>query len=574
MNPHSGPRDRAGVLQERNLAHPGRCLRPAPGPVIRGFLALVVFGWTTSATAGEQVPTGDAPGSASDADKVPDLATGPGSATTPGSATSPGSKTIPDSETSPGSETIPDSETSPGGPDPTAATPAETPSSDLAVSPTAAPAAPPRPLQADLSGHFKQYFLATFPLESPLLPEEPWGQSIVDFRLKGALKLGNWRAEFHPVLTGLAPGSAATAGAFVQTGQGVAQAVDLNAELVDSSGLYLQLRLDRAMVAGRQGPLGFTLGRQPISFGRGTFFTPLDLVNPFLPTTLDSSYKPGVDAVRLDGYLGEATSLTLAAAYAGDWDLQGSVLAAYAQTTLGTWDLGLLVAAAHADLVGGLSANGSLGPVGLRLEGSLTRPDPEGEAPLLDPLLATFDQPTAGALRDPYVRALLGADWKPWEKTFLSGELYLQTLGESDPQLYLPRSSDPHYLRGELWLAGRTYAAIAVQQELRPTLNSGLSLIANLGDPSALAGLNVSWSIADNADLVFGGYAGLGARPGQPDRLDPTTAASLRLAEAAGLLSPREVAQARSAYRFAHTPISSEFGNTPLITFAQLRSFF
>ena len=47
----------------------------------------------------------------------------------------------------------------------------------------------------------------------------------------------------------------------------------------------------------------------------GARFTPLDLVAPFAPTTIDNSYKAGVDALRLDWFEGMSCRITLLGAY-------------------------------------------------------------------------------------------------------------------------------------------------------------------------------------------------------------------------------------------------------------------
>lgn len=438
-----------------------------------------------------------------------------------------------------------------------------------------APVAPARwrPDSASFGGDIKQFFFITFPYDHPLMPPDPSGQAILDLRLKGAVKQGGWRAELHPVLTTIAPGALSTGG-FVQTGVGVPEALPLSAELVDASGLFMRARVDRANLSFKAAHLALTLGRQPVSFGRGAFFTPLDLVNPFQPTVIDSSYKPGVDAARLDLYAGESGQIILVAAYSGAWDRQGSVMAAWAQRTVGAWDLALFAASAHADLVGGLSANGSVGPVGLRAEGSVTRPDPEGPAPALDALRAQLGGEPLGPQRDPSVRALVGADWRPGPRTTLSGEAYVQTLGINDPDDTFIQSSDPRYARGELWLTGRVYGALALQQELRPTLHGGLSLISNLLDPSALAGANLSWSVADDCELLVGGYAGLGPRPGLPPPLSAGLSAQLEQGQALGLITEAEAAAAKDAWALLQTPVRSEFGTTPTIAFTQLRVYF
>ncbi len=451
------------------------------------------------------------------------------------------------------------------------------------------PAAPARAAEPgatfSLGGDLKQFFFATLPYDHPLMPPDPTGQGLFDLRLKGGLRAGPVRAELHPVLTAGAPG-ALDGARFVQTGAGVPQLVDLNASLTDGAGLWAQARIDRLHVAAKGAHLGVDLGRQPVSFGRGLFFTPLDLVSPFSPTVIDSSYKPGVDALRVDAWWGASGQASLVGAWAGqpvganndnDADrplLDDLVAVAWAQQGLGTWDLGLLLALNHNDKVLGLSASGGWGPVGLRAEGTLTAPDPDAGAPAINELRAIFGEAPLPADRDPFTRALVGADWRPGPRTSLSGELYRQGMGAAESDGYLAEATDPRVSRGEQWLLGRLYGAVALQQELRPTLQSNLSLISNLRDPSALLGLGLGWSVADNAEVALGGYAGLGARPGEAPPLPARVAAPAAAAEAAGLISEADLAALRQAWRASHTPTASELGLSPTTLYAQVRTYF
>jgi hypothetical protein len=254
--------------------------------------------------------------------------------------------------------------------------------------------------------------------------------------------------------------------------------------------------------------------------------------------------------------------------------LDDLVAVAWAQQGLGTWDLGLMLALNHNDKVLGLSASGGWGPVGLRAEGTLTAPDPEAGAPAINALRAIFGEAPLPADRDPFTRALVGADWRPGPRTSLSGELYRQGMGAAAADDYLAEATDPRVSRGEQWLLGRVYGAVALQQELRPTLQSSLSLISNLRDPSALLGLGLGWSVADNAEVALGGYAGLGARPGEAPPLPAQVAGPAAAAEAAGLISAADLAALRQAWRTSHTPTESELGLSPTTLYAQVRTYF
>ncbi len=353
----------------------------------------------------------------------------------------------------------------------------------------------------DLHGDTKAFFIVTLPYDHLLMPETESGQGIVDGRLKLEIKGGDVvRFQAHQTLTARAPGASTLSTSFGSSGAGLgaAEATDLSFTLfedADEAGaLSVTTRTDRLWLGVSLPHVDLRIGRQPISFGKSMMFTPMDLVNPFTPTTVDSEYKPGVDSLRGDVYWGMANQVTLAAAYAGSWETDGMVFAAYGQTTLGVWDLGLFGGAVCGDLVGGVAVAGSIGPVGLTGEATLTRPNPD-----LD--------------EDPFVRAAIGAMWRPGERTTLSGEVYLQTLGAKDPEDYLTTASSPRYARGEVWAMGRYYAGLSLSQELSPRVFGSLFGIMNLADRSALVGPGLSWSVGDNADLVTGGYLAVGERP-------------------------------------------------------------
>jgi hypothetical protein len=426
-------------------------------------------------------------------------------------------------------------------------------------------------LSADGGGDVKTFFFATFPNDSPFLPEDPSAQGIFDLRLKGSLQLGQaWQLTAHGVSTSLS-GSPATTGGFVQAGFGIPEAVDLSWEAVDGAGMTSRMRMDRLMLQWHGSGIDLTVGRQPITFGKSFLFTPMDLVNPFLPTVIDQEYKPGIDALRLDLYAGMSTQITLVSAYAGDWDLPGTVHALSAQTTVGVWDLIAFGGLVRRDIVGGLGTAGSLGPVGIRAETTLTVPDPDAPAPTLDASRQRMGLVFV-AQTDPYVRASVGGDWRPTEKTTLSGELYVQTNGAADPADYLAQSSGPRYARGELWLMGRTYAGLSVAQELWPILNASLFTVTNLEDPSSMLGASLAWSVADNADVAFGTYAGLGEGPRVPDGLsqsaeDEALERYITEGEAAATQYATDWFTVNSVAR-------SEFGLVPVLGFVQMKAYF
>ena len=428
----------------------------------------------------------------------------------------------------------------------------------LACPPAAA--APERAVTATVHGDAKSFFFATFPYDhllfvsDPTAPAalddpqaDPSGQSLVDGRLK--VEVDGWDGllglQLHGTLTASAPGTFASTGTgFVQTGQGTPQAVDLKSELITGGGMDAWTRLDRAALRLSVPHLDVTLGRQPVTLGRALFFTPLDLVGPFSPTVVDQEYKPGVDALRIDGYVGMATQFTAVAAYGapqpGDWSLDHLVLAGMGQTTVGAFDLGLFAGSVHRDGVFGVSVAGSAGPVGLRTEGAVTLPSE-----------TSGDQP--------YLRGIVGADYF-FGDVSLSGEVYYQGIGAASPDGYLVQAISDRYTRGELWALGQWYSGLSVGWRAFPRLSGSLAVIANLADPSALVGPGLSWSVGENSAVVGGAYVGLGERPGD---------VTLETLLAAGLGPSSTEADFLGAI-----PVHSEFGLMPATAFVEWMVYF
>ncbi|NOY27176.1 MAG: hypothetical protein GXP62_15010 [Oligoflexia bacterium] len=381
------------------------------------------------------------------------------------------------------------------------------------------------PAALALNGDIKTFTLLTLPYDNPALsqlglwPDTPQGQGIFDARLKLRADLGkSWRLTFHHDISTVV-GATTTLG-----GSGVAatapELIDLTwtqpgdaatTSATSATSTTIQGRTDRLLLQGEIGPVSLALGRQPVSFGSGLFFTPLDLVSPFFPGTIDTEYKPGVDALRVSAYAGTAFEQRLVVAWVDsctpvadgsegcDLGVEDLAIASWSQVTVGVTDLGLFLGEIHDDEVLGASVVTALGPVGVHGDAALTLPPGhlDGRTPT----------------EDIFLRAVLGADWRPSAKATLSGEAYIQTNGVTDPAGYLAQYAGDRYLRGELWAAGRSYLGLNWAQEVLPTLSANLAVVANIEDPSALLIPALSASVGNNASLAVGAYFGLGKRP-------------------------------------------------------------
>lgn len=405
------------------------------------------------------------------------------------------------------------------------------------------PDPPPRKrveVDAGATGHAKAFAVASFPYDSPILPDQPTGQGFVDARLRLHLDVGDvFHAEVAYAITATIGRAGVLGGSGVfNTGVGLTapEALPLTWFAFDEDGstFRLQGRTDRLILQAHLPKVDLTLGRQPISFGNGRFFTPMDLVSPFTPAVIDTEYKPGVDAFRVDVYPSFSSSITAVAAYTGqegwkgDWTERDLTAALYGQGAIGVTDLGGMYAYVEGDHVVAATLATGIGPVGVYGDVAVTVPREDLEDEV-------------------FVRATLGLDGRPTGTTTISGEIYVQSFGTNDPGDLLTILEGERAQRGEIWLSGIAYLSTSLAQEITPLVSLQLATITNLTQPSTLILPSVSWSVAGNADLFVGAYLPVGERPSERDiTLDN--------------LLPVE--------------IESEFGTYPYSAFLQVRTYF
>jgi len=395
------------------------------------------------------------------------------------------------------------------------------------------------PVEFDGGGYVKTFGIGLFPFDWALYPDQPQGFGLLTAR--GFFRM-NVNKFFH---VEMAHGVTSTLGAMstvgpVSTGVGIGQPqfLPLNWAALDDpdSTFVLNGVTDRFNIQFARPGWTLTLGRQPVSFGTGTMFTPLDLISPFTPATLDTEVKPGIDAARFDAFFGVSGSLSVVAGYGGtdpisdpDWafDITDSYYAGYGQYTFGVTDLGLYYGYILGDHVIGASMATGVGPVGMHAD-------------------ATATIPTDGETK-PFFRGVYGVDGRPTDTTFISGEIYVQTVGDVDPTDSLQLFATRRYTTGQLWLTGIAYVGLNISQDIIPIVTANISTIMNVTDPSALIIPSIAWSISNNSDLNAGAYFGAGKKPDDPT-LDDIASGSV--------------------------PVNSEFGTYAPTFFMQFRAYF
>ena len=138
---------------------------------------------------------------------------------------------------------------------------------------------------------------------------------------------------------------------------------------IDDEGKFVALqRLDRLWVGYASDKAVFRLGRQALSWGNGLVFSPLDIVNPFDPTAVDTEYKAGDDMLYVQ-YLQDSGN-DVQAAYvvrrnilSGDPKFDESTVAIKYHGITGNAEFDLLVAKNYGDTTLAIGGNHSMGVV-------------------------------------------------------------------------------------------------------------------------------------------------------------------------------------------------------------------
>jgi hypothetical protein len=272
---------------------------------------------------------------------------------------------------------------------------------------------------------------------------------------------------------------------------------DLTKVMHDRDKEALLHRLDRLWIGYTTDKTVVRFGRQAISWGNGLFYAPMDLVNPFDPATIDTEYKPGDDMLYVQHLQSNGNDVQAAIVIrrdvvTGDVDSDQATYSAKYHGFAGESEYDLLVARHYTDTVIGFGGTRSVG--GAILRGDIVVTDTD---------------------RDTYLQVV--ANWSyswTWSGKNVSGALEYHfngfglSGGNYDPQRL---GAEPDLLtrlaRGETFTLGRNYLAGSLMIEMSPLWTLTPTLLANVGDPSALFQLVTQRSLSDN--LVFLGSLNL-----------------------------------------------------------------
>lgn len=270
--------------------------------------------------------------------------------------------------------------------------------------------------------------------------------------------------------------------------------MNLTRTISDGDDYVVYHRLDRFNLTYASDWGTIRMGRQALTWGNGMLFNPMDIFNPFAPTTVQRDYKVGEDMLHFQRSTndreGQLLYLPRRDAETGDVENNQSSFAGKCHIPIGTMEVDTAAALHFSDVVLGIGASGYWGGAAWRSDIIYTRLDDD-------------------SIHNGYWQWVANMDYAwQWGEKNVYGllEFYYNGLGRDRD--YVRALSDPAILqrfeRGELFTLGRTYLAGKLQLELHPLLVTHITTICNTADPSGIFQPLLMWDVAPNFQLIMG----------------------------------------------------------------------
>lgn len=328
-----------------------------------------------------------------------------------------------------------------------------------------------------------------------------------DLRLLWRRNLGGFTVEVDHATTYLVGDSIESAESgptFDQTPTGdERRLLDLTWEVDRGDRHRLLHRFDRLALKYRSREWAVTIGRDAVSWGSGVVFHPMDLFNPFAPTTVDQDYKAGDDLIRVERLFDDGSDLEmLAVARHGEVENNTASVAFKYRALLGGSELDLLAARHYGGQVLGL---GLRAPVG----GALVRSD----------LIAVDDVEgwtLSGVVNVDYSLAVAQSSVYVFAEYFRNGFGVARLPDDLD---LLPDALADRLGRGETFTLMRDYLAVGAQFRWHALVNQNITVIANLHDASKILQTALGYDVSDAARLQVGVIKSMGSQGDEFGRL-------------------------------------------------------
>lgn len=254
----------------------------------------------------------------------------------------------------------------------------------------------------------------------------------------------------------------------------------------------LGYEIDRALYKHRFNKLTVALGRQPVDFGSGRFWQPLNVFGAFAPTDLDTDYKPGIDAARLDWFPSDISSLTAVYAFSPDDNAieKNTNAALHYRSQVGEQSQYALLGASIIDYqITGASFESSWSGMGWRIEAA-----------------HYHDNKT----QNDSVFFVAGIDYQFNNGALITAEWYKNNRGADSVASLTTSVSDYLVEYGLQQHRTQDVFGLSVNKELTPLLNGAYTLLASpIKDTdgkhttSLLHQINFTYSLGNESDVLF-----------------------------------------------------------------------
>ena len=253
--------------------------------------------------------------------------------------------------------------------------------------------------------------------------------------------------------------------------------------------------IDRAVYKQQYKNTTLALGRQPIDWGSGRFWQPFNVFGAFAPTDLDTDFKPGIDAARLDWFPSNFSSLTAVYAFSAKdnvtVDNKTSAAVHYRRQVGELSELALLAGGVIGNRVLGASFESTWAGIGWRIEG----------------VQYNFTETNENSLF-----WIAGIDYQFNNGTLLAAEWYDNSRGANNITALTSINSqtDSFIKYGLQQQLSQNVLGISLSKDLTPLLRGTYILLAsplkevdNKLSASLLHQFNLTYSVSNESDILF-----------------------------------------------------------------------
>lgn len=261
-------------------------------------------------------------------------------------------------------------------------------------------------------------------------------------------------------------------------------------EIRSDSRTRIGYEIDRAAYKHQFNNITLSLGRQPIDWGSGRFWQPLNIFGAFAPTDLDTDFKPGIDAAVLDYYPSAFSSLTAVYVLAPEDNaaIDNSSALHYRRQLGETSEVAVLAGSVTNNKVFGASFESDWQGLGWRVEAAHYN----------------FEQPN-----DNSTFWIAGIDYQFGDGTLVAVEWYNNSRGVNNEAALASMQSDLWLEYGLQQHTGKRVLGLLLDRDITPLLHgsynlllSGLKDADNQLASSILHQFNLVYSVTDESDLL------------------------------------------------------------------------